>query len=143
VPQENVELVMRIFTVAGVDLVREFGDDEGWAARAEALAPYLHEDFECRTSRFGGASYKGLDGLRTAWLEWLAPWASYRAERHDPVDLGDSVLVPSYNYGRLHGSTEEVRMDGAAVFTVRDKKIARVELYTDRAEALKAVGLEE
>ena len=141
--QENVEIVMAMFSPEDADLIREFADDEAWAARAESLARYYHEDFECRTSRFGGASYKGIEGLRAAWLEWLAPWASYRTERHDPVDLGDTVFVPSYNFGRLHGSAEEIRLDGAAVFTLRDGKVARVEFYADRTEALTAVGLAE
>ena len=34
-------------------------------------------------------------------------------------------------------------MIAAAVWTVRDGKVARVEFYTDRAAALEAIGLEE
>src|SRR5436190_4896665 len=38
-------------------------------------------DFECVFVRedVGRAAYFGLDGLRTAWLDWLSPWDSYNA----------------------------------------------------------------
>ena len=149
--REDVELVMSTLVPDGVDLVQLFGDAAIWDAQAEATAGCYHEDFECRMVRFDGeANYRGLEGFRDAWREWLAPWASYRVERHDVLDLEDQVWMPAYNLGRLHGSTEEIRMDGVAVFTFREGKIARLELYVDRteayadhAEALKAVGLEE
>jgi ketosteroid isomerase-like protein len=137
-------LVTSALVVDGVDYVPLFRDDAAWAALAEAIAPYYHEDVECRMVRFDGeATYKGLGSLRAAWLDWLIPWESYRVESHDVVDLGDQVLLPAYNLGCLHGSAEEVRMDGAAVFTFREGKVARAEFYVDRAEALKAVGLEQ
>jgi ketosteroid isomerase-like protein len=140
--QENVEIVQRV-TIDG-DYVPIFRDDEGWAALAEAIAPYYREDVECRAVRFDDeTTYKGLVGFRALWLDWLAPWASYRVELHDLVDLGDQVLVPAYNFGRLHDSSEEIRMDAAAVFTFHDGKVAHAAFYADRAEALTAVGLEE
>jgi ketosteroid isomerase-like protein len=76
-------------------------------------------------------------------LDWLAPWATYRAEAEEVIDCGDRVLVLRSVFGRLEGSAEEVTLTGAAVFTVRDGKIARIEGYADRDQALKAVGLEE
>ena len=41
------------------------------------------------------------------------------------------------------GSTREVKLSGADVWTVREGKIARIEFFSHRSEALKAVGLEE
>ena len=141
--QENIEVVMSAIAPESVDYVRMFRDDAAWATQAEATARYYHEDVECRMVRFDGeASYKGLESLRAAWLDWLAPWASYRVEVHDVVDLGDRVLVPAYNLSRPHGSTEEIRMDGAALFTLRDGRIAAAEFYADRADALRDAGVE-
>jgi ketosteroid isomerase-like protein len=139
--QENVETVIGTLVFDG-DYVPMFRGAAGWAALSEAVASTYHEDVECKAVRFDDeATYKGLEGLRALWLDWLTPWASYRIEAHDAVDLGDRVLLPVYNFGRLHGSTEEIRMDAAAVFTFREGKVARAEFYADRAEALKAVGL--
>jgi ketosteroid isomerase-like protein len=47
------------------------------------------------------------------------------------------------DYGRRAGMSAEISVLGAAVWTVRDGKIARVRFYPDRAEALQAVGLQE
>jgi ketosteroid isomerase-like protein len=59
------------------------------------------------------------------------------------VDFGDRVLVLVRSFGRLEGSTAEVRLSPANVLTVRDGRISRYDAYADRHEALKAVGLEE
>jgi ketosteroid isomerase-like protein len=143
VSQENVKLVKGTPVLDG-DWVPLFRNDDNWAVVAEALAPYYHEDVECRATRFDAErTYKGLEGLRAIWLDWLAPWTSYRVEAHDPIDLGDRVVLPTFNFGCLHGSTEEIRMDAAAVFTLCEGKIARVEFYAERSQALKAVGLQE
>ena len=140
--QANVKLVEGTPVLEG-DYVLLVRDDENWAVAAEALAPHFHEDVEFTGVRFDDeTTYTGLEGLRALWLDWLAPWTSYRVEAHDPIDLGDRVLLPTFKFGCLHGSAEEVRMDAAAVFTLREGKVARVEFYADRSEALKAVGLE-
>ena len=57
------------------------------------------------------------------------------------MDLGDRVLLLVNNYGRLERGSEEIQQSGASLCTVRDGKIARWEVYSDRAEAFNAVGL--
>ena len=56
---------------------------------------------------------------------------------------GDRVLLLQRSSGRLEGSPPEVHLHPGVVWTVRDGKIARFAVYANRAEALKAVGLEE
>jgi hypothetical protein len=34
------------------------------------------------------------------WLDWLAPWESYRAEIAEVIDAGDQVLVIADDYRR-------------------------------------------
>jgi ketosteroid isomerase-like protein len=41
------------------------------------------------------------------------------------------------------GTQHEVEMKGASLWTVRNGKIVRMESYTDRSDALRAVGLAE
>jgi ketosteroid isomerase-like protein len=88
-------------------------------------------------------TYTGLEGLRASWLDWLAPWATYRVEIEEVIDCGEQVLMLVHDFGRRDESTEEVKSNNAAVWTVRDGKVARAEFYADRAWALKAVGLEK
>jgi hypothetical protein len=143
-PQENVELVMGLQRAPDDDFVQLIRDDEMWAQLAEAVAPFVHAGVEtARPGLLGGKTYTGLDGFRESWLDWLAPYAEYRTEVEEAIDCGERVLLLQSSSGRLEGSTKEVKLAPAVVYTVRDGKIARFEPYADRAEALKAVGLRE
>jgi ketosteroid isomerase-like protein len=142
--QENVELVLSLYPPPGADYVQLFGDDELWAAQAEAMAPTTHEGFECVQHQFGSTKrYIGLDGLRAFLLDWMTPWATYVVELEEAIDLDDRVLLLNRDRGRREGTAKEVRGRIAALWTIRDRKIARLDAYTTRADALKAVGLEE
>jgi ketosteroid isomerase-like protein len=145
VSQENVDLVLAFQLGPEVDIARLFRDDAMWAATTEALAAFYHPDGESVFPDLigGGKTYIGPDGFRTGWLDWLAPWETYRAEVQKAIDLGDQVLLLVRDYARREESAAELQSENAAVWTVRDGKIARAEFYPDRAEALKAVGLEE
>jgi SnoaL-like domain len=125
-----------------VDLVRLFRDDDRWARFTRTATPLYHAEFACAGNILGNASERaGLEGLRGFWLDWLAPWATYATEAEDALDLGDRVLVLSHSFGRLEGSAHELHEAPAAVWTVRDGKVARAEFFVDRDEALKAAAL--
>ena len=143
--QEYVELVLGLIPASNVDIAPFFRDDEMWARQAAALTPVLHSDFQCTAALFGSEiSYGvGIDGFRALWLDWLAPWETYRAEPEKAIDLGDRVLWLGLDFGRRKGSAEEVRAKIAVVWTFRDGKVVRWEGYADRAQALKGVGLED
>ena len=84
----------------------------------------------------------GLHGLRMRWLDWLAPWASYRTEIEEIIDLGDRVVAVLCDYGRRAPDAPEVALKSAAVWTVRGERIVRADFYAGgRVEALQAVGL--
>ena len=140
--RENVDLVQRLHS--DVDIAHVIRNDDVWAAAVEAVGGFYHPDVESvRVGLPDGKTYTGLDGFRDMWLEWLAPWKTYRVETEEVIDLRDRVLVLVHAFGRLEGSQGEVENTSASLWTVRDRKIARVEFYVDRAEALKAVGLEQ
>jgi ketosteroid isomerase-like protein len=125
--QENVELVRRLLEPfeAG-DIAAIFRDEAGWAARLPAAEAFYAPDFEASFVRadVGRATYSGLDGLRAAWLDWLAPWVSYRTEIEDLIDAGEGrVVVLTRDYARPEGVGAEVSFEGAPVWTVRDGKV--------------------
>jgi ketosteroid isomerase-like protein len=120
--QENVELVRKLQPSPGIDLVALFRD-AGVGIQA--------------------GEWGGLAGLRAAWADWLEPWASYRAEIEDVIDAGDDVVVLTRDYGRRPGMSAEIPIVAAAVWTVREGKIARNCFYPNREDALRAVGLPE
>jgi len=142
--QENVDLVLALTPASDVDLAQIFRGDDTWAASVEAMAPYFHPDFECVGTVFGiEKTYPGMDGFRAFELDWLAPWASFRADVEKTVDLGEHVLVLYRVFGRHPGGEQEVESAVAWVWTVRDGRIAGITGYSNHAEALEAVGLSE
>ncbi len=140
-----MELVVRLLGNPGQDLVPLFRDDDMWAAFTAAVAPFFHPDFECVAGGLpGGAkTYIGLDGFRAAWRDWTAPWATYRTEIDETIDLGDRVFVRFHDFARLKGTTEELNQTPGNIWTVRDGKIARAEFYVNWRDALEAAGLRE
>ena len=60
------------------------------------------------------------------------------------IDAGDQVVTLAIESGRGRGSGAEVQSARTAhVWTLRSGKAVRLDLYNDRAKALKALGLEE
>ena len=142
--RENVELVTGLQPPPDADLAWLVRDDAAIARLQEAVASLFHPDFEATAATgIGKASYPGLEGIRELWLDWLEPWETYRTEIEDAIDLGDDVLLLLSDYGRRAGTDNEVRLFGAAIWTVTDGKIARAAFYSDRDAALEAAGLLE
>jgi ketosteroid isomerase-like protein len=145
VSEENVELVLALQEAIGeTDFVQLFRDDYVWGRFTETVAALFHPDFESANVLLGvETTCQGVDGLRSIWLDWLRPWASYRARVEKIIDCGDRVAVVNRVSGCPLGSTQKVMLNSAFVFTLRDGMIVRCEGYPDRAEGLQAVGLEE
>jgi ketosteroid isomerase-like protein len=127
------------------DLAHLVRDDELWAQLADAIGSFFHPDFECRASLIGnGRRYAGggLSAFRAFWLDWLAPWATYRmGEIEQTIDCGERVVVIVRDLGRPIEGEHEVRGRNAAVWTLREGQAIRWEGYPHPAEALDAVGL--
>jgi len=142
--RKNRELVMGLQPPPEADVAQLMRDENFSAASSSVLSPFFHPDFECTLPRFNSTkTYTGMDGLRALWLDWLAPWATYRSEIEDAIDLADRVLVLVHDFGCREGSAQQVEQRSGAVWAVRDGKVAHAAFYPTRADALKAVGLEE
>lgn len=139
--EENVAIV-RDLQPGDVDVAGLFRDDAAWM---RAVSGRFMPDVECVVHAIDtdAVTYIGLDGFRAAWLDWLKPWVAYRSEVEEAIDCGDRVLLLVRDFGRKEESEAEVRSHYAAVWTVRDGKIARAEFYPDRRQARRAVGLEQ
>ena len=71
-------------------------------------------------------------------------WESFHDEIQELIDAGDDVISVVTTRGRGRASGIDVEWRGnAGVWTIRGDKIAKVVWFSTRAEALKAVGLEE
>jgi hypothetical protein len=145
-PQENVELIRSLQPRPQVDVVELFTDDAANARMADAIEPLVDPAFVSSLHIPGAqpVSYSGLDGLRKCWLDWLGPWTSYRTETEELIDLGERVLVFVRDYARTEPGAPEVTFLGATIWSVRDRRVDRVDFYAGgRDEALAAAGLSE
>jgi len=136
--QENVDAVRRLFAAfQGVDVgnverrldeVREIFDPEvEWVAAPHSL--------------LASEEYRGYDGVRRFWTQFLSAWDAYGVRVDELIDAGDQVVAVM----RLSGRTNELEVDEArsSLITLRDGRIVRIEPFARRADALDAVGLSE
>ena len=89
----------------------------------------------------GEQTYVGVTGLRDACRDWLGPWTTYRQEVIEVIEGGGRVLVRSRIFGRPEGSDQEVKSESVGVWSVRDRKLSRVDFYPTRDDAIRAMGL--
>ena len=127
--QQNVEIVRAIFR--GLE-----------NAGVEGMLPFCHEEFEYLPNEEGG-SVHGHDALRRYFERWSEAWDNFDVVPTEFLDAGDYVFVGAVLNGRGRGSGVEVTKEGWQVWLIRGERAARCEEYSDRAEALEAVGLSE
>ena len=133
--QENVEVVRR-----------------GWAAwmkgDLDALLATCDPAIEWDTTTFEGWPeadvYHRHEGFRRFLEDWLGSWERFEAGADKFIDVdGDRVVVMCWQRGFGTGSHAPVEMDYAVVCTMQDGLARRMQAYSDRREALEAVGLSE
>ena len=144
--QANVELVKGL-QPDGLDLVEAFSEGAD-SMMSEEQAALFTDDFEVRFSSDSigegwGFEGRGADGMNVVWREWLTPWASYRLDVEEFIDAGDAVVVFVRVEGRTARDDVLVHHAPAAIWRIRDGKVAGITFYLDRADALEAAGLSE
>ena len=104
-------------------------------------------DFVWDMSHFDGwpvqQVYEGAQGADDFFAEWGSAWDDWEVEIEGLHDLGGTMLAIVRQRGRSKLSGVPVEMLMAMLWTFRDGKEARMDMYSDPSEALKAVGLEE
>src|SRR5918992_3467418 len=86
--------------------------------------------------------YRGHDGVRRYMAQVYEAFEDYRPEVEDLLDAGDKVITLAIEHGHGRGSRARVVAGrNAHVWTMRANKAIRVDLYLNRSDALRAVGL--
>jgi ketosteroid isomerase-like protein len=85
--------------------------------------------------------YRGRQAVRDFWNTFLETWERVTISVVEFIDCGESVVVPGLTHF-LGRDGIEVEAYGVTVVTLRDGRIVEWRLFRERAEALKAVGLE-
>ena len=131
--QENLELLRAAFEnfLAGRS---DFGVD--------LLDPNVEWDaVDMTLLDIGGVIYRGPEGVRQFWRDWLAAWETVQFD-YELIDAGDRVLALIDQRMRGRSTGIEVPFGKYAhVYTFRDGLIVHWKGYRSQAEALEAVGL--
>jgi uncharacterized protein len=130
--QENVELARRGYEA----LAR--GDMQTVLA---ALDPAIEV---CAPGEVMGEEvYHGHAGFLRYAEQWLEAWDEYRVIPEEVLDAGDQVVVIYRGVGRGKDSGIAVERRNAHLWTVRDGRAVRLEIFAEPEEALEAAGLAE
>jgi ketosteroid isomerase-like protein len=130
--QTNVELVRSAY--------------ESFERTGQFAAHLATADFVWDMSKFSGwpeqQLYEGAEGAEQFLREWVAAWEDWRLELEALHDAGDRVVTIVRQHGRSRTTGMPVDMHFAQVWSLRDGTMARMEMYADTEEALRAVGLD-
>jgi ketosteroid isomerase-like protein len=131
--QENLDLLRR-----GYEHVERTG---------ELLREVAHPDFVWDTTTFRGAirpgTFVGIDETNEWLTDWLDSFEDWSIEIEEVFDAGDQVVAIVRQRGTAKHGGPQVEMRVAQVWTFRDGRATRMEMYADRGEALEAAGLGE
>jgi ketosteroid isomerase-like protein len=134
--QENVDVVVGQFENTNA---RDF--KAAMDAYADDVVLALHGEFHVG---LGGEGAVGKKAVGQWFGEWFRTFdRDYRFEIEETRDRGDQVLIAATHHGRGRGSGVPVTLRMAFVYTVRDGKVARCDVYPNRGAALEAMGLSE
>jgi uncharacterized protein len=132
--QENVEVVRRMYDAWNR---RDF--DEA----VELLAPDI--EWQMPPNLPDAETWRGSDDVARGLETFLESWSELRVEVQELIDAGDRVvaLVRYSGQAALTGLAVEGQVVDATVWTLRDGKATKVQMYAGTDEALAAVGLRE
>ena len=130
--QQNVEIVRRFLEAYNS---RDF----------EAINELIDPTFEFR-SRFVGIEsvHRASEGFPSTYFAMLdEAYDRFEVALDEFIDAGAAVLAAGHAQWRGKASGAEGETPVLPAFWLRAKKVFRAETFTDRAEALEAVGLSE
>ena len=89
-------------------------------------------------------TYEGRDAIAEAMEDWPKQWEDFRMDLIEILDAGDEVAV-SVTRHRGRGRESGIEMDFEVFYVQRgrDGKLARMEMFFKREQALEAAGLSE
>ena len=125
--RENVEIVRRLYDALN-------------RRDVQAVLHLIAPDIEVRTTV---ETYRGVEGIRTFVEEVERTFENYTVTVGDPVEVGDSVVVGAHQRGRGRGSGVDIDHNFTHVWTFAGGRATSLRAFTNRREALEAVGLRE
>jgi ketosteroid isomerase-like protein len=143
VPSENLRIVQQAFEIFNRYSHSQL-DPEGLDKAFEQFAEIASSDFVYREPPEwpGARTYRGLDEYKLVTAAMQESLGQQSADIEESFEVDDRVLVYVHWWARGAASGAEAELRPAQIFTIADGKIVRQEVYMDRAEARRAVGLD-
>jgi hypothetical protein len=126
--QENVEAVKAAY--------RAFQSGDVQAA-VQAMAPDV--EYSAPESLPWGGTQHGHNEVLAAWGRIPENLDDFSVEPLQVLDAGDHIVVIGRSRGRAKSSGVEVTTEYAQVFEFGDGKVARVRIYVDPTETVRAL----
>jgi ketosteroid isomerase-like protein len=135
VSQENLDVVRRYF-----DATNRGDFSSAMAAYAEHVVLVIGDSVVPTNA----GTFTGHEAVGEWFADWFRSFArGYRFQIEEMQEVGERVFMVAHHSGRGRSSGVALDWSLAYAFTIHGGKIARLEVYATRAEALKAVGLAE
>jgi len=144
--EENAEIVSSWYEgVNRYHAAKARGDEGELQTIWDAVVSFVAPGFEyCEDPRWPGAqTYRGIDKCRAVWEEYYEQVGEQVFVPEDFMAARDKVLALITWRGKGTTSGAETEMRQGHVFTLRNRRLTRWEIFFDRDEALEAAGLSE
>jgi len=113
----------------------------------DAWFEYVADDIDYRAVEGAPDDHGPIHGrvaMRAYLRDWIDTFDDFRSEPVELIDAGeDKVIAVTRISGRAKLSGVETDLTYAAIYTIRDGKIARGCEYWTQEQALEAAGLSE
>jgi ketosteroid isomerase-like protein len=146
-PRENVEVVREAFRVWGlkpegglapIDLDRIEAVFEGdTTAAAELFDPEV--ELHPPEGAVGGSLQRGYQGIVRNWRDLLATFDEFLIDPLEFHEAEEQVVVIQHNIGRMREM--EVDETHSVLFTLRDRRISRIQVFASRDGAREAASV--
>ena len=88
-------------------------------------------------------TFRGREGFRRFLEGQVALFEDLRCDPKEFIDAGDQIVVPMCLRGRTRSTGLPLEYHAIHVWTLREGRATRLQLYENEAKALEAVGLRE
>jgi ketosteroid isomerase-like protein len=102
----------------------------------------VHDDFELVTPErgpLGATTVPGREAATEAFTDFFGPYEEVSIEPQRFFEHGDRTVVFFVMRSRPSGSSAAVEVQAAHVWTMRDGQPARLQIFPERENAMKAV----
>jgi ketosteroid isomerase-like protein len=143
--EENVEIVRKCLDVHNAFMRGELSREAAVEATAQFVDPQLEHVWHAEQTMPDVPQHlRGVPEFLRFWEQLTGAWTEMRIEPLEFIEASDGrVVTPCRQSGRGRESGIPIVFHSFLVWTIRQGRLRKTELFRHRAEALEAAGLRE